>query len=322
MEVIALCYEAGKSPLLSGRHGVGKSEALEAAADELKIEFITCDLSVMEPPDLVGLPTLGDGVTHYCPPAFLPTRGRGLLVFEELNRCASFMRAPCLQLLTARRLHQYVLPPGWLPAAAINPAEEGYEAFELDAALLSRFVRIHVEPDPQEWLDWASRKGVHAAVLDYVRSDPEIFHHADSNPRAWAYVSDILHAEANVQASSESVRAAVVGLVGEARGAAFLAFRQGRVRPLTADQVLSAYADHRPQLQQWVKGGKLDLVRGTLLALQKALQSRRKYEELKINPAKRKHVAEFLEDLPGDLRVEMEDFFAERDYPLLSALGR
>ena len=40
-------------------------------------------------------------------------------------------------------------------------------------------------------------------------------------------------------------------------------------------------------------------------ALQKALQSRRKYEELKNNPAKRKHIAAFLENLPGDLRAHL-----------------
>src|SRR5262249_17559966 len=113
--LVKLCYTANRPLLLIGPHGVGKSEVLQAAAHELKIDFITRDLSLMEPPDLIGLPTMKGGVTRYCRPSFLPTSGQGLIVFEELNRCATYMRAPCLQLLTARCLNDYRLPEGWLP---------------------------------------------------------------------------------------------------------------------------------------------------------------------------------------------------------------
>jgi MoxR-like ATPase len=121
----------------------------------------------MEPPDLVGLPKLDGSVTRFLPPSFLPTGGKGLLVFEELNRCPTYMRAPCLQLLTARTLNDYELPAGWLPVAAINPPDQGYEAEELDPALRSRFVQAVVEPDREEWLAWARTVGTHAAVLAY-----------------------------------------------------------------------------------------------------------------------------------------------------------
>src|SRR6516165_2940992 len=143
-----ICYEANQPVLLEGRHGVGKSELLAQAAAELGVDFIVRDLSLMEPPDLIGLPRRDGRVTRYSPPSFLPTAGAGLLAFEELNRCPPYMRAPALQLLTARTLNDYILPRGWLPVAAINPPEDGYEADDLDPALLSRFVRVPVRPDP------------------------------------------------------------------------------------------------------------------------------------------------------------------------------
>src|SRR5262249_34400983 len=99
LDFIRLCYAAKRPPLLIGRHGVGKSQILEQAASQMGIDFVCRDLSLMEPPDLVGMPRLDGNVTRYLPPAFLPTKGKGLLVFEELNRCAAYMRAPCLQLL-------------------------------------------------------------------------------------------------------------------------------------------------------------------------------------------------------------------------------
>jgi len=148
IELIKLCYHANRPPLLIGKHGIGKSELFAQAAIDLGIGYCCRDLSLMEPPDLVGLPKLEGTTTRYLPPAFLPVEGEGVLVFEELNRCAPYMRAPCLQLLTARCLNDYQLPPGWLPCAAINPSDDGnYDVQELDAALLSRFTRVFVIAD-------------------------------------------------------------------------------------------------------------------------------------------------------------------------------
>ena len=142
VELITLAYHANHPILLHGRHGVGKSEVFAHAAAQLEIDLIVRDLALMEPPDLIGIPVVvADGTTHYAPPAFLPQTGQGLLVFEELNRCPRYMQAPCLQLLTARQLNDYCLPEGWLPCAAINDAADGYLTEELEAALLSRFLR-------------------------------------------------------------------------------------------------------------------------------------------------------------------------------------
>jgi hypothetical protein len=314
LELVRLCYAADRPLLLVGHRGVGKSELLKAAADEMNIDFLSLDLSLMEPTDLVGLPKLHRGVTRFFPPSFLPTRGRGLVVFEELNRCASYMRAPCLQLLTARRLNDYVLPAGWLPAAAINPGDGDYEASELDAALRSRFVQVEVEPDRDEWLTWARAAGVHGAVISYVASDSTVFDDADSNPRAWAYISDLLKATHKGAPSGGALRAAVVGLVGDERGAAFCAFLDRPTRPLTAEAVLNRYAERRAAVREWIGAGRLDLVRGSLLAVQKALQARPSYEEARSRAASWTNLGDFLRDLPGDLREEAERFFAERRY--------
>lgn len=313
VELVKLCYAADRPPLVEGRHGVGKSELLQRAAAELKIEYLCRDLSLMEPTDLVGLPKLDGSVTRFLPPSFLPTHGKGLLVFEELNRCPAYMRAPCLQLLTARSLNDYVLPAGWLPVAAINPAEDGYEADELDAALVSRFVRVAVEPDHQEWLAWARTAGIHPGVLSYVESDPTIFQSAVSNPRAWAYVSSLLRAADGAQASREPLQAAIAGTVGAKRAAAFLKVLREDIRPLTANEVFD-YERHRPQVQGWIAGGQLDTVKTTLLNVKKQLQARPHYDCARTDRTTWKNLAAFLADLPGDLREEAEAFFREREY--------
>ncbi|MBL8193979.1 MAG: AAA family ATPase, partial [Blastocatellia bacterium] len=104
IDLVKLVYQANQPLLLYGKHGVGKSELLGDAATNLGLQLIVRDLSLMEPPDLIGIPRIREGKTFYAPPSFLPTNGKGLLVFEELNRCPRYMQTPCLQLLTSRTL--------------------------------------------------------------------------------------------------------------------------------------------------------------------------------------------------------------------------
>jgi MoxR-like ATPase len=314
IELIKLCYAANRSLMFVGRHGVGKSELLEQAAAEMGIQFISRDLSLMEPPDLIGLPKMNGRTTKYLPPEFLPTNGKGLLVFEELNRCERYMRAPCLQLLTGRVLNDYQLPPGWLPLAAINPPTADYETFDLDPALLARFVLANLVADQQEWLQWAARKGIHSGVIDYVERDPSVFDAPQSNPRAWSYVSDIVSVAERDGTDARTLRRAVVGLVGGKRGAAFLATLRHGDGPLKPELLLASYGSRRSVVRGWIASGKLDVVKATVLALKKYLQPKRDYEAVREDARQWKNLAMFLHDLPGDLLDGAKKYFAQRNY--------
>ena len=314
VQFVRLCYAANRSLMLMGRHGVGKSELLELAAKEMGIGFISRDLSLMEPPDLVGLPKISRNVTTYLPPSFLPRSGNGILLLEELNRAERYMRASCLQLLTARTLNDYQLPPGWLPAAAINPSAGDYDTFDLDPALLSRFIQVTIEPDREEWLEWAGRHGIHLAVIGYVEHDPSAFDPPHGCPRSWKYVSDIVSAAENGSFDSRTLRAAVVGAVGNHRGAAFLRTLRNGEHPLSAKVVLASYHRHQAQVRHWVANGKLDLVKATLLDLEKYLQPKSDFDSVRSDSQAWNRLAAFLQDLPGDLRNEAMRYFAERKY--------
>jgi MoxR-like ATPase len=314
--VLDVVFAADQTPLLSGGTGVGKSTQLEVYALGKGWEFRARDLSLMEPPDLVGLPKLDGKVTRYLPPSFLPVEpdGEGLLDLEEINRAPAYMRAPCLQLLTTRTLNDYALPAGWRLAAAINPAEDGYAADDLDPALESRFVRINVVASPDEWAAWARERKVDRRVIDYVLSDPTVFDVPMSNPRAWTAVARIIKAADKLETAAPLLRAAVAGCVGAERAAAFLRFMKDKVKPLDADAVLATYKKLRPVLRKWVADGKLDLVQGTLLQVKKRLQSRTEYEAARGKASAWRNLGRLLADLPGDLREDAEEFFKDRKY--------
>ncbi|MEI6236836.1 MAG: ATPase, partial [Planctomycetota bacterium] len=86
VDALKLAYEAKRPVVLMGPTGAGKSQIAERAAKEMDIGFIARDLSLMEAPDLAGMPTIINGELSYAIPKFLPKDGSGIIVFEELNR--------------------------------------------------------------------------------------------------------------------------------------------------------------------------------------------------------------------------------------------
>ena len=302
IDAIQLAYAAGKPVLLEGKHGVGKSQIIEQAAQTLGVGCVVRDLSLMEPPDLIGLPMVQNGVTKYAAPAFLPTKGKGLICFEELNRSEKYMMAPCLQLLTARTLNDYKLPKGWLPVAAINPSNDGYEVNDLDPALLSRFVRIQLMSDVVEWLEWAEENQVHDAVIRYAKRTRDIFESDDSNPRSWTYVSDILYAHEAQRSGNDAVLGVTVaGLVGDVHAAAFIRFHGNNETPLTAQQILTDYRRCRRDIRKWVKGKRTDLLAASAKNLMTAFQSSDVASDISGDEVEQENISRFMADLPPDL---------------------
>src|SRR5689334_8426044 len=70
--VLEVAYRARRAVLLEGPTGIGKSELVTQVAKKLGIACTVLDLSLLEPPDLVGLPVIEEGRTRYALPRFLP----------------------------------------------------------------------------------------------------------------------------------------------------------------------------------------------------------------------------------------------------------
>jgi hypothetical protein len=190
--VLDLAYRARRAVLLEGPTGIGKSEVVRHVADRLGIGTIVLDLSLLEPPDLIGLPVIHEGRTTYAVPQVLPRGGAGILMLEELNRAERYIQQPALQLLTARRLHEYELPPDWVCFAAVNPETADYQVTPLDRALRARFMNLSVRADRAAWLAWAQVSGIHPGIIALAHAHERIL--SDVPPRTWTYASQILDA--------------------------------------------------------------------------------------------------------------------------------
>ena len=207
--VLRLAYRAHRAVLLEGPTGIGKSELVKQVADELGIEFRVLDLSLLEPPDLVGLPVLDGGRTAWATPASLPTEGAGVLLLEELNRADRTVQQPALQLLTARKLHEYELPPGWVPFAAINPEDGEYQVAPLDPALRCRFLQLKVRADVGAWRAWAAKNCPSPAVCRLAAQHDDLLDTVP--PRTWVYAAQIVAAMSDAERADESFLNDVLG---------------------------------------------------------------------------------------------------------------
>lgn len=190
--VLRVAYRARRAVLLEGPTGVGKSEIVRRVASDLGIATTILDLSLLEPPDLVGLPVVKDGRTAYALPHVLPRDGAGILMLEELNRAERYIQQPALQLLSARRLHEYELPEGWVCVATVNPQTADYHVTALDKALRARFLQVSVRADRASWLAWAQTRDMHPGILALAHAHERLLD--DVPPRTWTYASELLQA--------------------------------------------------------------------------------------------------------------------------------
>jgi hypothetical protein len=309
-DVLAVAYRARRPVLLEGPTGIGKSQIVEQVARELGIALVVLDLSLLEPPDLVGLPTIAAGRTTYAAPSILPCDGAGILMLEELNRAERYIQQPALQLLTGRRLHEYELPPGWSTCAAINPEDGDYQVTPLDPALRSRFLNLAVRADRACWLEWATANGTHAAVLQLARQHERFLD--GTPPRTWSHVSDFLRALEPAELRQPALlRAALGGYVAGAWVELLLEALEkcADLGGLDVQALLCAY--HRdPTLAQQVAGlreaGRTDVLEQLAYqvlcqidgpALNQAIGN--KFFELEA-------FERLLPDLPGDYREELQ----------------
>jgi hypothetical protein len=311
IELLTLAYRADIPALLIGCHGVGKSEIVAAAAEAIGIDCISRDLSLMEPPDLVGLPKIveknGHPATAFLAPEFLPrdTGRGGFLLIEEVNRAPRYMQACCLELLTRRALNSYLLPNGWTPICCINPKADGYAVDLLDAALMSRFMQITVCASVESWIAWAATNGIHPKVIEYVSSVPNALdeQQGGTNPRSWTYASRTLAAAGAdlLERSPDTIVTALNGLIGPVHTTALLRLIYGTEVALRPADLFHDWPAAKATMKRWLEQGRLDLLATSMRAVLQWLRPDGVAEQLRGNAGQQFAIQSFISLLPGDL---------------------
>jgi hypothetical protein len=227
-----------------GPPGVGKSDVIKQIADSMKFELRDVRLSLLDPVDLKGFPTIDAAKKQmkWLAPDFLPTKGKGILFFDEMNSAPQSVQAAAYQLILNRKLGEYVLPEGWSMLAAGNRAGDRSVVHTMPAALANRFVHLDFDVSVEDWNVWAMVNKIHTDLRAFIQFRPALLHHFDSatnprsfpTPRSWAFVNDIYKDAHTADEEFELIK----GTVGNDTAGEFAAFvRQIKDLP-TVDSVL------------------------------------------------------------------------------------
>ena len=229
---------AGKLPPLMvwGAPGIGKSSILRSVAEELGIGFIDVRLAQREPVDIRGLPVPDketNSVKWFVSDDWpKDPNSKGILLFDEITAADRSLQVAAYELILDRRLGGlYTMPNGWYICAAGNRIEDAAVATTMSSALANRFLHVELHEDSELWIRWAMRSNINPTVIAFIRYRPKLlFRQKNENlergwpsPRSWERVSTMLEV---LSGNEALLPRAVNGLVGNAAGTEFLAFRK------------------------------------------------------------------------------------------------
>lgn len=229
---------AGDSLLIKGEAGIGKSESVKQYATQENYYFVDLRLGNQEVGDLIGIPTISNGVTIWTEPNWLSEmklqhkNGKKCLLFlDELNRSQPDVKASALQIVLDKQIHQHKLPDNTLIIAAINPEDSQFNIYQvdsLDPALLDRFTVVELETDVSSWLEWAKSNDIDDVIIDFITENNDSLHkiYEDGKigptPRSWAAVDKYVKLFYNKQIDYETLITVVNGRIGSLIGSKFI----------------------------------------------------------------------------------------------------
>ncbi len=212
---------------LWGDVGIGKSESVEAIAQKHCADLLDIRLSMFDPVDLRGLPTIQNGETVWLKPAIWPKDDSRptFLFFDEFDRASPAVQSAALQIVLNRRIGEHKLPGNVRIIAAGNGNTDRVGTQRTSAAGNNRFAHIQAEADLDSWRKWAATSGLHPMVIAFISFRPELLHkRGDKNaksfptPRAWSSVAEFADAADDIRMDL------VTGLIGEGPAAEFEGF--------------------------------------------------------------------------------------------------
>lgn len=250
-EELKVCIAADVPVFLSGPPGVGKSEVVRLVADQIfgakygmvregtrlidkktgkeidgeRPYYRDIRALLLDPVDVRGLPYIEEKVAHWSRPAFLPTKGSGILFLDELPNAPTLTQNSFYQLIQDRMVGEHRLPKGWLPIAAGNRESDRSGVIRTSAALNNRFVHLEFDVDLDDWIAWALDAEISTETMAFIRFRPELLHKfdpakkANPTPRTWEFV-DRLYKASKGNLNHELA----VGTVGEGAASEYVAF--------------------------------------------------------------------------------------------------
>lgn len=195
------------TPLLSGKHGIGKSQLVKSIAADINGICYTIEGGTLKEGEITGLPyQYNDGIkTRF---KFLPyyvveniqmleeeyvkyqdasvaekieliktKMITPVVIFiDEINRTESAVYKELMNILLTRSVNGYQFPWWVFFVGAMNPATQNsvYATNEMDPAQLDRFLKIKVRENVNDWMDFAFEKDINVKIVNFIAENPNL----------------------------------------------------------------------------------------------------------------------------------------------------
>ena len=151
--------------MLIGKHGVGKTQILEAFAEDNGLKVINIRASLYSEGDFAGIPEVferkGKKSMRFIKMDRLmdAIHEPSLLFFDELDRATPEVRQGIFEMSGSRKFSGMGFHPQTLVVSAINgDLHEDYDTRFLDKAESSRWHLLRFAPTISEWIEWAEER--------------------------------------------------------------------------------------------------------------------------------------------------------------------
>ena len=231
-----------------GAPGIGKSSIVEQFASEVGLPCVSLLGSQLAPEDIIGVPTIQEGHSVFCPPRMIAREEPYVLFLDELNGCTQEVQKSFYSLIYERRIGEYHLPEGSVVIGAGNRMQDGAIVKTMSTALINRMFHVQMKVNPRHWIKWAQENDLHPWVVDYIIqrpdhlfSEPPKTEEPFSTPRSWHMLSDALKGYGK-DISADDLKMIAYACVGERHAGMFTAYTKQLKNKHQLDDIINQKA--------------------------------------------------------------------------------
>jgi hypothetical protein len=171
---------AAKMPvLIKGAPGIGKTDIVTGACKDAGAELIVSHPVVDEPIDYKGLPYIIDGHAEFLPfgalHRLIEAEQATVYFMDDLGQAPPSVQAAAMQLILARRINGHHVSDNVTFIAATNRKQDKAGVAGILEPVKSRFATIvELEPDLDDWVQWAISHGLPVELVAFIRFRPNL----------------------------------------------------------------------------------------------------------------------------------------------------
>jgi hypothetical protein len=263
-----IMFGRNKVPMIYGGFGVGKTEAITQACEEMGAVICDVRLGQQETVDLRGFPGVDrkTGQTIWYAPSMLPFIGNDQwpddvpigLILDEINQGTPSVLGGAYQLVNERRYGEHVLKPNVRIIAMGNREVDRGVVNRMPLPLLNRMVQFELIVDVQAFAEYAMSQGIPTWLIAFwlFRSDlvntfnPDKPEKVIATPRTWFMFADFI-SDASIPTDVRDV--ACMGAVGKGPAIEALGYQEIYDKVPTLKEIISnptgTKVPHEPSME-------------------------------------------------------------------------